>query len=46
MTISVSVMRLKFRYSSRKMVSSVTGITIFIFSIARSMYSNWPLQVM
>jgi Cu(I)/Ag(I) efflux system membrane protein CusA/SilA len=29
-----------------KMMSSVTGITIFIFSIARSMYSNCPLQVM
>ena len=25
--------------------SSVTGITTFIFSMARSMYSNWPLQV-
>ena len=44
-TISVSVMRRKFRNNSRKMVSSVTGMTTFIFSIARSMYSNWPLQV-
>ena len=29
-----------FRYSSKKMLSSVTGITTFIFSMARSMYSN------
>ena len=31
MTISVSVMRRKFRYSSKKMINSVTGMTTFIF---------------
>ena len=45
MTISVSVRRRKFKYSSKKMISRVMGTTIFIFSMARSMDSNCPLQV-
>ena len=46
MTIKVSVMDLKFRYSSRKMiVSRVTGTTIFRRAAARRPVSNWPLQI-
>lgn len=37
MPMKVSVGRQKLRYSSRKIVSSVTGTTIFMSSIARSM---------
>ena len=44
--IRVSVKRLKFRYSSTKMIAMVSGTTILSFALARSMYSNWPLQAM
>ncbi|CKZ33291.1 Uncharacterised protein [Mycobacterium tuberculosis] len=40
----VSVMERKLRYSSMKMMSSVTGTTIFRRAVARSRYSYWPLQ--
>ena len=38
-TIMVSAIERKFRYSSRKMISSVTGMTIFSRAVARSRYS-------
>ena len=44
-TIIVSVIERKFRYSSRKMISSVTGTTIFSRAVARSRYSYWPLHI-
>jgi hypothetical protein len=44
MTIIVSVTERKFRYSSRKMISSVAGTTTFSRAIDRSRYSYWPLQ--
>jgi hypothetical protein len=45
MTIRVSVIDRKLRYSSRKMISTVTGITIFSRAVARSRYSYWPLHI-
>jgi hypothetical protein len=44
-TIRVSVKAQKFKYSSRKMISSVTGTTTFSRAAALSKYSYCPLQV-
>ena len=42
MISSASSMRLKVRYSSTKMISSVNGTTSLSFAVARSRNSNCP----
>ena len=44
MTIKVSEIRRKFSHNSPKMMSSVAGTTMRSRALARSRYSNCPLQ--
>ena len=44
MTINASPTLLKLKYRSRKTMARVAGMTSFIRSLARTMYSYCPLQ--